>query len=328
MMELHISQVGLSAPDLERFKETMVTIVSNKSMSVRWCMGDPDTAHLVLVSPDSPEAQSFVAARAAGERQIIAAVVGESDVVTFDCVKLPWPIKSASLLELLGKVERRIRKSDSALPSGILPASEANKLVQLAMLIRDAPSGDKLAWRISGLAERSIYVVPGQGTFISGDSLLHLLQLDMNLVPKFVPFPHENLPPLGEQKPIRMLQWLIGLRIGHMGLLPWIKADSTFSLKQLPEFQLLHHSPEHRRIAAALSRPRAGIKVVSEVTELRVGTVVAFINAASLCGYLKISDGGGAAAPASNGMSGGSRRTLFQVLRKALGIASADAART
>ncbi len=324
MRELHISHVGLSVADVKRFKAVMIAIVSNRDVEARWCMGEPHTANLVLVSPDSEVARQFVADPARKTGQVIAALVGESDSVAFECEKLPWPIRLANLLELLQRVERRI-PSDALTSAPEIPSAPAgNTLVKLARLLRDVESGDPLAWRINGLSERPVYVAAHERSFIFEDSLLHLVQFDPYALLEMVPITVDQVPREDQRKPIRMLQWLVGLRSGRIGLLPWIKADSTFRLKRFPEFQLLHHSSEHRRIAAALSRPRAGIQAIAEATQLNSATVLAFVNAASLCGYLKISDLGTAATPLKK-PSDGPRRALFQVFRRALGIASNDA---
>jgi hypothetical protein len=315
--ELHISHVGLSALDENRLKAIMIAIVSNGEVEARWCMGDAATADLVVVAPDSEDARRFVGEPARNTHQVIAALVGESDSVSFECEKLQWPLRSASLLDLLKRVESRIPDAGgSASETPCAPAD--NDLVHLAKLLRDVESGDTLPWRVRGLSERSVYVAPHEKSFIFGDSLLNLLQCEPAAL-ELVPITLEDLPQEGQRKPIRMLQWLVGLRSGRLGLLPWINADSTFRLKQFPEFQLLHHSSEHRRIAAALSRPRAGIKAIRDATELSSASVIAFINAASLCGYLKVSssrEAGAARKPSAR-----PRRALFQVFRRALGIA-------
>lgn len=324
MIELYISQVGLSAADVQRLKAVMVVIVSNSDVEARWCMGEPNTANLVLVAPDNAQAQEFVAAQGKNSRQVIAALVGESDTVSFACEKLPWPIRLASLLELLKKVEHRVKAAAKAPPTAVAQAPLDSNLVRLATLVRGAELGDKVAWRITGLSDRPMYVAALQKAFIFEDSLLHLLQLHTDVALDFAPVALEALPETGQRKPIRMLQWLIGLRTGRLGLLPWIDPDSSFRLKQFPEFQLLHHTAEHRRLAAALSRTRYGVQSISEMTEINVRIVVSFVNAVSLCGYLKIGEPG-AAATAARKISGGTRRALFQVFRKALGIVSADA---
>jgi hypothetical protein len=321
--ELHISHVGLSEADLKRLKAVMVAIVSNGDVDARWCMGDATTANLVLVSPDSDVARQFAVDPARNPRQVIAAVVGESDSVSFECEKLAWPIRLTSLLDLLKRVEARASKVDASDVPDIPNAPADNQLMQLARLLREGESADDLVWRVSGLSNRPVYVAAQQRSFIYEDSLLNLLQFDPHAALQMEPITADQLPPQDQRKPIRMLQWLIGLRSGRIGLLPWLKAGSTFRLKQFPEFQLLHHSSEHRRIAAALSRPRSGIQAISDATELSLANVIAFVNAASLCGYLKVSDGG-AIATATKKPVAGTRRALFQVFRRALGIASND----
>jgi len=323
MRELYISHLGLPAADVKRLKAVMVAIVSGNDLQARWCMGDAATADLVLVSPDGELVRQFVADPARGPNQVIAALVGESDSVSFESEKIAWPIRLGGLLELLQRVELRIRKVGTGSTPEIPPAPADNKLVQLAKLLRDEDCGDNLAWRVSGLSDRPVYVAPHQQTFICEDSLLSLLQFDPHAAIELVPITDAQFRAQGQRKPIRMLQWLIGLRSGRVGLLPWIKADSTFRLRQFPEFPLLHHTSEHRRIAAALSRPRSGIRAIVAASERNSSAVIAFVNAASLCGYLKITDAG--AAVAAKTPSAGPRRALFQVFRRALGIASNDA---
>jgi len=325
MRDLYISHVGLSDADLKRFKAVMIAIVSNRDVEARWCMGEATTANLVLVSPDSELTQQFIADPTRKPGQIIAAILGESDSVAFECEKLAWPLRLPGLIDLLKRVEQRIGSADGKTAPESPGISADNKLVQFAQLLRETTPGDKPTWCVSGLSERPVYVSLQDKTFIFEDSLLNLLQVDPNAALELQPISEDQLPEQGQRKPIRMLQWLIGLRSGRMGPLPWVKMDSTFRLRQFPEFQLLHHSSEHRRIAASLSRPRSGIQAIVDASELNAATVVGFLNAASLCGYLKISDAGVPVTAAVKKPSAGSRRGLFQVFRRALGIASNDA---
>jgi hypothetical protein len=137
-----------------------------------------------------------------------------------------------------------------------------------------------------------------------------------------VPVPKEQITVHVGRKPIVMLQWLVGLQTGALGLLPWIDSSQPLRLTRYPEFQILHHMPAHRRIAAALSRPRDGVGAVAALTNEDLPTVAGFVNAVSLCGYLcstaPDSKTSGVAARAPNA----ARRSLFASFRKALGIAA------
>ncbi len=325
-MELGIAHVGLAKTDVQRLKAVMAMAITNDTLAARWCMRETGTADLVIFAPDSPEGQAMAAAGRASRAKVFAVLAGESEHVEVACERLAWPIRLEGLLELLKKVEKR-----SAAEAGVSeppPPSlhdSGSHLVRLASLLRDAPeSTDGVAWRIDGASRRPLYIVPGRRSFYFGEPLTALRNLDFDVQLDFVPLPIEEVSDKAAAKPIQMLQWLVGLRTGTSGLLPWIDAGSAFKLKKFPEFQILLHTPGHRRIAAILSQPRAGIETIARMTGQDEQVVSGFVNAASLCGYLQTLGRKSAAAPTPK-RGDASRRALFRSFRKALGIAVADA---
>lgn len=325
-MALTMSQIGLSPADQQRLKAIMGILLTNQGMEHRWSMGAPGESQLVIIAADSDEGLAFAAENAGTDGKLLAVLAGESDTVPGSCVRLPWPLRVEDMLRVLKKAEN-LAEASSPAETSARPAppvqgdNSADHIMRLAVMLRDAneASGDAV-WYIKGFGNRSLYVVPGHRSFYYGDSLATLRNLDPKAHLEFVPISQEQLPGRQLQKPIVMLQWLVGLLTGPLGPLPWIRQDSVLRLRRFPEFQMLHHTPQHRRMAAALSRPRKGLDSLVQLTELELADVTGFINAVSLCGYLMTMDVK-SGVPKVDVSQVSKKRTLFKSFRKALGIA-------
>jgi hypothetical protein len=323
-VDLRIGYVGLSEMDEQRLKAVMRMALTNGVLRAKWRMSEAAHAHLVVVAPDSAEGLAMIAAGHQDPGKVFAVLAGESDSITLDCARLPWPIRLENLLALLKSVESKADHADATPAAQSCLTESKSHFVRLAALLRASEdASEQVAWRIAGLHRRSLYVAPGRRVFYFGDSLATLRQINTSIELEFVPIPIEELPHDGGRKPIVMLQWLVGLLTGPLGLLPWISADSAFRLRRFPEFQMLYHLPSHRRIAATLTRALPGMQAVQELTGLDSATIAGFINAANLCGYLTVLDKK-VQMPAVPHAST-ARRALFHSFRKALGIATADA---
>lgn len=319
-----VAHVGLTGADQTRLKAILGIAVTGGGLAARWRMCDPAEACLVVVGAGSSEGALFLGQPNLQQGKVVAVLAGESDEVPAGCTKLPWPIRLEHVLALL----KRIEQTPVSAPAAKRPASAArgreNHLVRFASLLRDAATAPRdLVWRISGMHKRSIYVALGERAFYFADSLANLRTVDPDVELEFVPVPAEAAPGHGTKRPIVMLQWTVGLLNGPIGLLPWIDAAGAFRLKRFPEFQMLHHAPSHRRMAAALARPRHGLDQVVALTESDSASAAGFINAASLCGYLTVLEAKKPAAAAPRAPSG-ARRALFSSFRRALGIATAN----
>jgi hypothetical protein len=315
-VELGLAHVGLIEADIRRLRAMLMLALADGSLRAQWNIVDAQRADVIILSAEQIEERIPLSR---GDR-LVAVLVGASDRVPAGIPTLSWPIRMEDLLELLKQAELQALARSNA-------ASSDHPLIQLANLLRSLSrnvSRDD-AWRITGLSRTPIYVAPGRHQFFCTESLRTVHRFDIRNAIGLSPIPVSDLPSNHEQpKPIVMLQWSIGLLTGALGPLPWIKTSATLRLQRFPEFQILHHEPVHRRLAAAFSRPIAGIDSAAELTRLDKQAVCSFVNAADLCGYLRITERAttNAAAPVKAAKS--TKRTLAQLLRRALGIEAAS----
>ena len=311
--ELGIAHIGLADTDVRRLKSMMASAIGDGTLVARWCLAKPASAHLVIGSPES--AGNILSTSGAGlnPEQVVAVLAGESDAEVEGAVKLPWPIRIEHLLDLLRTVERRVLKV-TVMPE----ADAAHPLVRLAALLRHAEEPADLSWRITGLGRAPIYIAPARRQYFCAESLRMLRSFDNGSRLDFMPVPPRDLPTeFTQPKPIAMLQWSVGLLAGPLGILPWLEAGAAWRLRRFPEFQILHHEPAHRRLAAAFSRPAQTISAVADWTQIQPEAVVGFVNGAELCGYLHSEE---PAPEAANHGPDASRQGLAEILRRALGI--------
>jgi hypothetical protein len=154
-----------------------------------------------------------------------------------------------------GKIERSSKNARTVNASAPSP-SAAQDLIKFATLLREGGGAPGTIWRVDGISTRPLHVSLAEKSVFFAESLMVLRDLDPTIRLQFVPVPKEDLAVEVGRKPIVMLQWLVGLQAGALGLLPWIDSNGSLLLGRYPEFQILHHLPAHRRIAAAMSRPR------------------------------------------------------------------------
>lgn len=312
--ELGLAYVGLSPQDVLRLKGILVKVITDRLVAGLWRITDPAKAHLIIAG--GPSSAGRHGQQLTQHRQtVVAVLMGESDAAVEGCLKLAWPIRLDDVVALLEMIERRV-PSNGAMP----PAMREHSLIRLAGVLRHSDAPNDFAWRIDGLTKGPTYVAPARKLCFSGDSLMSIGRFDMAREVEFDPISLDALPESSERrKPIVMLQWWVGLLTGPLGLLPWLNPAGTLRLRRFPEFQILHHLPAHRRLAAALSRPISGVDAAADLTQLQSVSVTGFVNAAELCGYLSSMD-----MPESNRPSErrapDSRQSLVQIFRKALGI--------
>lgn len=324
-MDLGISHIGLSQADEQRLKAILGIAVTNGVLEHRWHMSEMDKAHLVVVAAGSADGLALLAANRESRRRFFAVLAGESDDIPKGCVRLQWPIRLENVLAILKMIETKTAKMQPSPEASKVGGDSENHIVRLASLLRDSEgTSQSVTWLIKGMTRHPLYIVPAQKAFYYGDSLASLRGVNIGTKLEFVPVPVEELPDRHTRKPVVMLQWLIGNLCGQFGLLPWIKPDSTFRLKRFPEFQILHHTPQHRRLSATLTRPMKGVNSIAKFSDIDEATVTGFVNAVSLCGYLSSADGKSLPPARASGKKR-PRRALFQSFRKALGIVNADA---
>jgi len=325
-LDLGIAHIGLSDSDAQRLRAVMAMAFTNRDLKYRWMMTVPATANLVVVAADS-EAGLAAAAASAG-RQTFAVLAGEADAVPSGCLKFAWPIRLENTVSLLAAVERKIEKNGQPGakaaqlgPARVGPANGSD-LIRLASMLREGGGPAGTVWRVDGISKRPLYVAPADKAFYFNESLVVLRDSSAFAQLSFVPVPIEELSVLVGKKPLVMLQWLVGLLSGSLGLFPWIESTQAVRLTRYPDFQVLHHLPAHRKMAALLTRPRRNAQTIAAALGEEVETVIGFINAASLCGYLMVvSD----AQPVGQAAPNVAKRSLFQSFRKALGIVGANA---
>jgi hypothetical protein len=313
-VELGLAHVGLGEADIRRLRAMLMMAMADGSLRAHWSEMDASRASVIILGADRVEQWPELAR---GNR-IVAVLVGAADKVAPGTPTISWPIRAEALLDLLKQAENRFSQ----------PASRgvSQPLIQLADLLRrtgdSAPRSD--AWLVTGLTRASIYIAPQRRQFFCTESLRSMHRFDVRNQLEVALVPLADLPSAPEMpKPIVMLQWSVGLLTGAFGLLPWLKPSATLQLQRFPEFQILHHEPVHRRLAAVFSRPMAGVDAAAEMTRLDRNTVSGFVNAAALCGYLRTSDTAAAAPRPAARVGSSSRRSLVQILRRALGIETA-----
>jgi hypothetical protein len=307
-VELGLAHVGLIEADIRRLRAMLMLALADGSLRAQWNIVDAQRADVVILSAEQIEERVPLAS----DGRLVAVLVGEADRVPAGIPTLSWPIRMEDLLELLKQGELQALARVNAASSGHPPLSH------------NAARDD--AWRIIGLSRVPIYVAPGRHQFFSTESLRTVHRFDIRNEFELAPISVSELPTSHEQpKPIVMLQWSIGLLTGALGPLPWINTSALLRLQRFPEFQILHHEPMHRRLAAAFSRPISGIDSAVELTGLGRQAVCSFVNAADLCGYLRVSERAATGSSVSPTKAGkGTKRTLAQLLRRALGIEAAS----
>lgn len=311
-IELGLAYIGLGEADVRRLRAMLMMAVADGSLRAHWSLVEARHANVIIVGAEMADQVE----RFARNNRLAVVLVGVADRVPPGTPTLSWPIRVEALLDLLGQAEARFVS-----PGG---STSERPLIRLAHLLRcadhDGASAGN-AWRVTGLSRTPIYIAPQRRQFFFTESLRSVHRFDLNSDIELTPLPLTELPIAREHpKPIVMLQWSIGLLTGAFGPLPWLKSSATMRLQRFPEFQILHHEPVHRRLAAAFSRPVVGIDAAVQLTSLNRQAVCSFVNGAELCGYLRTSDAPALPASAPARVANGSRRSLAQLLRRALGI--------
>jgi hypothetical protein len=334
---LGVAQLGLSEPELRWLRAVVAAATASGQLAAGWQIGELATARVLIVATAALEELAPATAREGAGQPLVAVLAGDLDEVPAQYARLQRPVRLVELIALLRAAEKTA--SELTTPSvpepqpGSAPvtgqgAVSGQSLVRLAALIRTSDAPNPSTWRVSGLSAAPLYVAPAQRLFYLGESLAALRRIDPDVRLEFArTSPDEAQFASEAPKPLLMLQWLVGTHTGTLGLLPWLPPEGTFRLRRFPEFQILHHRPEHRRLAAALVRPRPGLRAIAELTELDAAAVSGFLNAADLCGYLQsdarpVADADSAPPPA---LVARPRRLLAQALRRAMGITLANA---
>jgi hypothetical protein len=315
-VDLGLAEVGLSEADGRRLRAMLMMALADGSLRARWRLVDASHARVIIL--DAAKIDRLPGLNQ--DNRIVAVLAGTADSVPAGARTLDWPIRAEALLALLRDAEAQAHAPRADATSG-------RPLIRLAELLRrtnlHATHGD--AWLVTGMTRAPMYIAPQRKQFFCTESLRTLHRFDVRNDFEIAPIPATALPIANERpKPIAMLQWSIGLLTGTLGPLPWIDAAATLQLQRFPEFQILHHEPAHRRLAAAFSRPVAGIDAAIEITKLDRHAVCSFVNGAELCGYLRTSDQPPSVARSAARTTVGSKRSLIQLLRRALGIETTD----
>lgn len=326
--ELTIGQVGLSEVDCNRLKQIMSTAVMKNAFRHRWVVAQAGSADFLVVAADSVEG---VRVDAPG----LAVMAGAAETVPDGCKRISWPLRYEELVPMLHSVENSVARAGTssfgAAPSvtrgpatSATEADPASQLTRLAMMIREGAGvgmGNR-AWKVNGITETPVYFVPGERYFYLNGSLAALRNLTSESDLSFKPVATGEVDTTISKMPLVMLQWVVGIKYGHLGLLPWLRDKKAYKLKRYPAFETLRHRPEHRRVAAALMRPRKSVRHISKLIQVDEDVVAGFVNASSICGYLVTADP--RIVNAISKTVEAPRRALLQSFRKALGIFSTN----
>lgn len=323
-MELGIAQAGLSESDSRRLKTMLIMALRNSGLlRETWIFTNVAAANLVVTNLDSEEGRALINGGEGMKGQLYAALAGEADEIPAEFLRLSWPIRLENLIKLLQAVEEKAEQlgPQSDKPPATAPIEDSG-LLRFASFLRESDNAEtNTAWKIEGVGRRSVYVSPADKVFYFGESLNRLRGIDPDIQLNFVPVPIESVGGKAGKKPLTMLQWLIGLQTGASGLLPWIDNDLAMMLRRYPAFHILHHTPEHRRIAAVMSRPRKNVEIIASTAGVDALLVYSFVNATNLCGYLSQKEVKSLKGTSALGLTK-RPRALFKSFRKALGIES------
>jgi len=324
--ELTIGQVGLSEVDCNRLKQIMSTAVMKNAFRHRWVVAQAGSADFLVVAADSVEDVRV-------DTPGLAVMAGAAETVPDGYKRISWPLRYEELVPMLHSVENSVARAGtsgfgaapSALPEPATPETDpASQLTRLAMMIREGAGvgmGNR-AWKVNGITATPVYFVPGERYFYLNGSLAALRNLTSESDLSFKPVATGEIDTTISKMPLVMLQWIVGIRYGHLGLLPWLRDKKAYKLKRYPAFETLRHTPEHRRVAAALMRPRKSVRHISKLIQVDEGVVSGFVNASSICGYLVTADP--RIVNAISKTVEAPRRALLQSFRKALGIFSTN----
>lgn len=318
-MDRGVAFVGLSPDDERRLKAAIGIMSVSKQLPTPWRICPADEADLVIIAPGQPASDPWIQKAAGQGRPVVAAMIGVADSLPPHCQKLPWPVRATEVRTLLLSVEQNpaLRVSEEG-TTGSVPLPDS--LLELARVLKEAnePDAQRCAWIIRGLPGRSpLHLAPRASAFLFDGPLTTLRNLSRHGSLEITRVGENELPDSTVRKPLVMLQWLVGILIGQRGLLPWIPANAAYSLKRWPDFTVLFHKPQHRRIAALLVNRNASVADIMRLTKVEQSAVNEFLNAASLTGRLLIVKTT-QAPTAERSPNAGS--DLFQRLRKALGI--------
>jgi hypothetical protein len=329
-MELAIGQIGLPEFDYNRLKKIMASAVVKRAFKHRWVIGKPENADFLIVVAGSVESAELAAVTRSDSNPVIVVMAGESDSVPEGCKRISWPFRYDELIPMLNNLENQRAVNDESqaevpqTDKRQLESESSNPIIRLALMIKDS-SGDsgsnKRAWQVDGIAESPIFVIPGEPYFYFKGSLAGLQNLAADAELNFSTVPAEEIEIKSARKPLLMLQWLVGINSGSFGLLPWLQDQRAYKLRRYPAFEMLHHTPEHRRIAATLTRPCQNMQQIAQLTHADDKTIAGFVNASNICGYLLAADSKTMGTTTAK-KSGAPRRALIQSFRKALGITS------
>jgi len=323
-MELSIGQIALSDADYSRLKEIMCEAIAKQTFSCRWVIGKAENADFVVVAADYVDSLASFNALKSADKQVVVILAGMSDEVPAGCNSISWPLRYEELIPLLQSIDRELAPAEVG-QSEVPKTDEQvdSQLVRFAMMIRegrDVGSGNR-AWRVTGIGVKSLYIVPGENFFYFSGSLIGLADLTPDTSLIFAPIGKDQIDTTLTKKPILMLQWLVGISSGPLGLLPWLQSKHAFKLRRFPAFHQLRHSPIHRRVAAALMRPCREVSKIAKLTGADESLVAGFINASSMCGYLMTAEAKQSGVKIIKRATK-RRRALLQSFRAALGISS------
>jgi signal recognition particle receptor subunit beta len=151
----------------------------------------------------------------------------------------------------------------------------------------------ELIFRINAYGLKPLYVIPIRHSYYLDATLSMLKEIaaSADLRVDTLPLPDDLDQHLqGKAKTMAILCWAAAMYGGDEKLLPWLDPESSFRLKQWPNFDGLEFQPDtlHMNLATLLFKHPMTIPQLSLETELPNAVVHTFINACALCQYLDI----------------------------------------
>lgn len=329
-MNRSVAFVGLPPVDERRVRSAIGILSIHKLLPTPWRVCAVEEADLVIMAPDNPASRPLLESAIQRTGPITAAVAAAGDTIPPGCERLLWPVRASDLRNLLLNVEHRVARGNGSVGTSSAGASSVGglatlapppraSLLDLANILREANAPDSYGsvWIVRGIAPKPLYIVPRMSAFLFEGSLSTLRNLPPHGSLAITRVREQDLPRGGAAKPLIMLQWLVGILLGHKSLLPWMDPQGVYSLRRWPDFAVLKHRLDHQRIATLLGNRAAVIPDIVRLAQVDEHVVNEFLNAASLTGRLIA-----ASAPqiAASQRWPDAWRALLQRLRKALGM--------
>jgi len=323
---LLVSHVGLSSIQ-ETVLRSMLAVLQGKT-TARWEYSEAAAPGVLIVNPATPQGVEALKNRTPNSQRIIAVLIeDDSQVIALppEAIRLDAPLRVMSTLDVLNAATVRLATSGGNSPSAVihLPQMQAAPSA-FTLALREIAGYSSGVFAIQSSAGDMVFWADEKRVFVSV-GLVDYAQLHQLTGLKAVPVSPgdaavEQAWPLA--KPWVGLLWQAGLLAGQGNLLPWLSGDCTYKLRRWPDASLLASRPAFVRLSAHFARSKEWVTPasVAQTTSAKVGDVVDFINACSLCGYLIVGERVIATPPPAPVITSEEKKSLFGRIRATLGL--------